>query len=125
MEGLSDKESRPKDSPEAAQEAFAGASQILPVDDPDNWQADAEAAVLMLAASGLAFDADAVRAAGVPEPSSANRWGALFVSLRKTGYITPIDTVQSARRQRHAGLNRLWIGTEFAVAALPGREATR
>ncbi|MPN17731.1 hypothetical protein SDC9_165086 [bioreactor metagenome] len=25
--------------------------------------------------------------------------------------------MQSARRQRHAGLNRLWIGTDFAVTA--------
>ena len=120
-----------EDSNKAPQVALGGqdvrrvAVSLSPADDPDNWQADAEAAVLMLAASGLAFDADTVRAAGVPEPRSANRWGALFVSLRKTGYITPIDTVQSARRQRHAGLNRLWIGTEFAVAALPGREARR
>lgn len=77
------------------------------------WQADAEDVVLMHPATGLPFDADDVRAAGVPEPYSPARWGALFMGLRRTGHIVPVGVAQSARRQRHAGLNRLWVGAEF------------
>ncbi|WIY82578.1 hypothetical protein [Propionimicrobium sp. PCR01-08-3] len=112
---MATRESRPGVDSRAARKAFDGAESSIDAVDSDNWRADAEEVVLMLAASGQVFDAERVRAAGVREPAAPNQWGALFASLRKAGYIEPIGTTTSGRRQRHAGLNRLWIGTEFVT----------
>lgn len=79
-----------------------------------DWRATAEEAVLRLAASGRPFCTDDVRDLGVPEPGQPNRWGALLVALHKGGHIVPLSTVTARRRARHAGLNRLWVGAEFA-----------
>lgn len=82
--------------------------------DAARWHGDAESAILKLAAAGRPFDADDVRRCGVGEPATPNQWGAMFSVLRKAGHIVPVGAGISGRRQRRSGLNRLWIGTEWA-----------
>ena len=78
---------------------------------PADWAADAEDAVLQLAAVPVPFGPDDVRALGVAEPDHPNRWGSVFSGLHRAGYIHPVAFVASARRARHRGLQRLWVGT--------------
>lgn len=79
--------------------------------DATDWRADAEDAVLHLAALGVPFGADDVRTLGVGEPDRPNRWGAVFSALHAAGYLAPTGYQTSGRRPRNHGVQGLWVGT--------------
>lgn len=92
--------------------------------DAEGWRADAEDAVLRLAAVGVPFGADEVRALGVAEPPHPNHWGPVFSALHRAGYLVPTGYTTSARRPRHCGVQALWTGTAPAAEG-PDADAVR
>ncbi len=79
--------------------------------EPLAWKAKADAAIATLAASGLEFTAEDVRAiAG--DPSRPNAMGAAFNRAAKTGTITYVRHAPSSRPTLHRCAIRVWIGTK-------------
>lgn len=78
---------------------------------PEQWRERAVGIVEGLAASGRPFTADDLRAAGLPEPDTPNRVGALLSSMARRGVIRDVGYAKATRRSRHCGLVRVWEGT--------------
>lgn len=78
------------------------------------WWSCATTGLLHLASVGTEFTADALPALGIPAPDHPNRVGALFIAASKAGVIRPVGFTTSARRSRHAGTQRVWVGSEAA-----------
>lgn len=77
------------------------------------WKSCALAAVEAMAATGRPFTCyEAARAAGLPDPDHANRWGALMRRARAAGIVVPVATIRGTRPSTHRALVRLWIGAE-------------
>jgi hypothetical protein len=81
------------------------------IDGTDTWTKSCwQTGIDHWASTGLPFGADEIRDLGVPEPSSPNVIGALFMANCRWGIIKPAGFVQSRRRSRHAGWQRQWVG---------------
>ena len=74
------------------------------------WKAAAWQALEHLAASGEPFDAWALVELGVPEPTSAASWGALFYAARQAQLVEPAGWCQSRRPTTRGSACRLWVG---------------
>ncbi len=76
----------------------------------DWWWKVAMRALKWLAAAPGTFEAYDLSLMGVPEPSSAHHWGALFSAAAKAGVIEHAGFTVSRRPTRSGGLCRVWRG---------------
>jgi hypothetical protein len=77
----------------------------------DDWWRDCcDRGIAFLAASGVVFQAADLIDLGVPEPSSANYWGARFQSAARAGVIEPAGYAPSKRRTVAGSIVHLWRG---------------
>jgi hypothetical protein len=74
------------------------------------WKSAAESAIRELAATGLEFDAEDVRARVGVIASSPQALGAFFNAARRAGTIEPVGYRTATRPERHGGLLRTWRG---------------
>lgn len=82
-----------------------------------DWKAAALDAIEDLAKTGATFNADTLRARGIPEPPRhQNQWGSLFTTARRRGLITKADYSSSQRKSRHGGFLHAWRGVPDAGA---------
>lgn len=80
-----------------------------------DWKADALVVIEDLAKTGNPFNADTLRARGVPEPPNhQNQWGGLFTAAKNRGLITKADYSSSQRKSRHGGFLHAWRGVNHA-----------
>lgn len=86
-------------------------SEIDEVFDREAWLVEVRDTILQLAATGQVFNADDVRALGVPEAEHPSQWGQAYARLRTEGWIEPVGYAPSSRRARHGGAFYLWRGT--------------
>ena len=81
------------------------------IDNADDWWWKvAMRALKWLAATPGTFEAYDLSLMGVPEPSSAHHWGALFSAAAKAGVIEHAGFTVSRRPTRAGGLCRVWRG---------------
>jgi len=74
-----------------------------------DWEADARAALLKVAAEGKPFDAfDLTQRADLREPPNSSMWGALFREAAKDGVIRWVGARKSRRPQRRGSLVSVW-----------------
>jgi hypothetical protein len=76
------------------------------------WRSCFDAGVEHLAASGRVFSTDDLFTLGVPAPDHPNRVGAAISAAMKAETIRPVGYRQSARPSRHAGVVRVWVGSD-------------
>lgn len=79
-----------------------------------DWKADALDVIADLAASGMTFNADTLRARGIEEPPHPNQWGSVFSTARRRGLIMKADYSNSQRKSRHGGGLLSWRGVNDA-----------
>jgi hypothetical protein len=79
-----------------------------------DWKADALDVIADLAASGMTFNADTLRARGIGEPPHPNQWGGVFQSAKRRGLIMKADYSSSQRKSRHGGGLHAWRGVNHA-----------
>lgn len=77
----------------------------------DEWRRRADRVLAELASSGRTFTAEDIRhRAG--DPSSPGALGALLLGASRAGMIRLEGITRSTRLQRHAGLVRVWVGSQ-------------
>lgn len=79
------------------------------------WKAAAESALSDLAASGVDFTADDLRARVDTLAAPEKALGAIFGAAARRGLIECIGITTSSRPQRHGGLLRVWRGVDVEV----------
>lgn len=98
--------SSPQLDPTGVEQAEAGAD--------DSWWADANAALDLLAETGVPFTAADVTGLGVADPDKACRWGALMAAASRQHRIVEVAAMRSPRRTRRGGLCLQWVGADAA-----------
>lgn len=98
--------------PAAGQRAKTAGVAAADANTPVDWATACDAAIRVMAARGVVFQAADLIAEGlVDEPDHPNRWGARFLAAARAGVIKPHGTAQSKRATVHRSLCRTWIGT--------------
>lgn len=94
-------------------EMFTAPAAVL---EPEtDWKADALGVIEDLAKSGQTFNADTLRARGIPEPPKhPNQWGEVFRTAKRRGLIAKADFSSSQRKSRHGGGLHAWRGVNHA-----------
>lgn len=91
----------------------AGTFAVDSRDDHADWRTEVDREIDRLAATGLPFTADDVRARGIPDPISAKAWGARFLAAAKQRRIVRVGYQPSRRPSVHAHPVAVWRGTSF------------
>jgi hypothetical protein len=91
----------------------AGERRALSAPGADEWAAAAFREIARLASTGREFGADDVTSAigSAPSPGAA---GAVFRGAARSRLIIAVGFRISRRLQRHGGLQRTWLGSEWA-----------
>lgn len=92
--------------------AEAGMAQALDNSEGSRWRLEFERAVCQLAARGVSFISDDVRALVGDPPASVhpNAAGAVMHSLARAGVIRQVGYARSSRVVGHRNVVALWIG---------------
>lgn len=77
---------------------------------PQWWRDSCDRAIARLAASGVEFTADEVRAVVGDPPNHPNAMGARFLSAAKSRLIERVGYKKPTRPSRHANVVAIWRG---------------